>query len=82
VRSLLSSIVSRQRWGFSHFAARAGFRSFFKGGWRATARGRLVHEVALFERGRTRFSLAVLTDGNRSHAYGAATLRGVAARIF
>ncbi|HYP47873.1 MAG TPA: M15 family metallopeptidase, partial [Thermoleophilaceae bacterium] len=28
------------------------------------------------------FALAVLTDGNLSHGYGAATLRGVAARLF
>jgi hypothetical protein len=41
-----------------------------------------VHEAARFERGGQHFSLAVLTDGNPSHAYGTATLRGVAARLF
>ena len=61
---------------------RAGCRTFFKGGWRGTGRGQLVHEAALFERGGTRFALAVLTDGNPSHGYGTATLRGVAARLF
>ncbi|HEU0023716.1 MAG TPA: M15 family metallopeptidase, partial [Thermoleophilaceae bacterium] len=81
-RRVLRSIVSYQRWGFASYASRAGFRTFFKGGWRGTAAGRLVHEAALFERGRTRFSLAVLTDGNPSHDYGAETLRGVAARVF
>jgi zinc D-Ala-D-Ala dipeptidase len=81
-RRLLSSIVPWQRWGFSRFAARAGFATYFKGGWRGTAAGRLVHEVARFERGGERFSLAVLTDGNPSHEYGAATLRGLAARLF
>ena len=35
---LLSSIVSYQRWGFSSFARAAGFRTFFKGGWRGTGR--------------------------------------------
>jgi D-alanyl-D-alanine dipeptidase len=81
-RRLLSSVVAPQRWGFSRFATAAGFRTFFKGGWRSTGRGRLVHEAALFERGEARFALAVLTDGNPNHAYGAATLRGVAARLF
>jgi len=81
-RHLLASIVPSQRWGFSRFALAAGWQTFFKGGWRRTGRGRLVHEVALLERGRQRFSLAVLTDGNPSMGYGAATLRGVAARLF
>ena len=81
-RALLSSIVPRQRWGFSRFARTAGFRTFMKGGWRRTAAGRLVHEVALFEAGGTRFSMALLTDANPSHEYGTETLRGVAKRIF
>jgi len=81
-RGLLSSIVSYQRWGFSRFAGAAGFRTFFKGGWRGTGLGQLVHEAALFERRRTRFSMAVLTDGNSSHEYGTETLQGVAGRVF
>ncbi|MDQ5832159.1 MAG: hypothetical protein M3550_03760, partial [Actinomycetota bacterium] len=81
-RRLLSSIIAGQRWGFSRVSARKGWRTFFKGGWRQTESGSLVHEAALFERGRKRFSLAVLTDGNPSHAYGTATLRGVARRLF
>jgi D-alanyl-D-alanine dipeptidase len=81
-RRLLSSIVPWQRWGFSRFALGAGFRTYMKGGWRGTASGQLVHEAALFERGRTRVSMAVLTDGNPSHEYGTATLRGVARRVF
>ena len=81
-RGLLSSIVSYQRWGFSRFAGAAGFRTFFKGGWRGTGLGQLVHEAALFERRRTRFSMAVLTDGNPSHEYGTETLQGVAQRVF
>jgi len=81
-RGLLSSIVSYQRWGFSSFAHAAGFKAFFKGGWRGTASGQLVHEAALFERGKTRFSMAVLTDGNPSHEYGTETLREVARRVF
>jgi len=81
-RRLLSSIARFQRWGFSRYSLARGFRTFFKGGWRSTGRGRLVHEAAMFERGPIRISMAVLTDGNPSHRYGAATLRGVAARIF
>ena len=81
-RRLLSSIVSRQRWGFSRYSLDAGWNTFFKGGWIQTGAGDLVHEVALFERGRRRFSVAVLTDGNPSFGYGIATLRGVAARLF
>ncbi len=81
-RGLLSSVVSYQRWGFSSFAGAAGFRTFFKGGWRGTGLGQLVHEAALFERRDTRVSMAVLTDGNPSHEYGTETLRGVAQRVF
>jgi hypothetical protein len=81
-RRLLSSIIPAQRWGFSRVSARRGWRAFFKGGWRQTESGSLVHEAAFFERGDRRFSLAVLTDGNPSHAYGTATLRGVARRLF
>jgi D-alanyl-D-alanine dipeptidase len=81
-RGLLSSIVSYQRWGFSRYSLAAGFGTFFKGGWRGTASGQLVHEAALFERGGTRVSMAVLTDGNPSQTHGQETLRGVAQRIF
>ena len=81
-RGLLSSIVGYQRWGFSHVALAHGWRTFFKGGWRSTGAGRLVHEAALFERGDRRVSMAVLTDGNPSHEHGTETLREVARRIF
>lgn len=81
-RGLLSSIVSEERWGFSRYSLAVGFKTFFKGGWRGTGAGQLVHEAALFERGRTRISMAVLTDGNPSHDSGTATLREVARRIF
>jgi D-alanyl-D-alanine dipeptidase len=81
-RGLLSSIASYQRWGFSRYSLAVGFKTFFKGGWRGTGAGQLVHEAALFERGPTRISMAVLTDGNPSHEYGTETLRGVAQRVF
>ena len=81
-RRLLSSIVERQRWGFSRISLSAGWHTLFKGGWRRSASGRLVHEAAQFEREGVRFSLAVLTDANPSHDYGTATLRGVARLMF
>ena len=81
-RRLLSSVVAHQRWGFTRVARRHGWRTFLKGGWRQTDLGSLVHEAALFERDGRRFALAVLTDANPSHAYGTATLRGVARRLF
>jgi zinc D-Ala-D-Ala dipeptidase len=80
-RELLAGIVPRHRWGFSRAARRAGFRILFKGGWRRTPRGRLVHEAALLQRGRMRLALVMLTDGSPSHRYGTATLRGVAERL-
>jgi hypothetical protein len=79
---LLSSIVNYQRWGFSRFSLRRGWHTFFKGGWRTTGSGSLVHEAALFKRRGRRFAMVVLSDGNPSHEYGTGTLRGVAERIF
>ena len=81
-RRLLASIDLRQRWGFPAAALRAGYKAFFKLGWRSTGRGQLVHAAGLFQRRKLRVSLAVLTDGNPTHAYGTATIRGVARRVF
>jgi D-alanyl-D-alanine dipeptidase len=81
-RELMSSIDTRQRWGFPRAALDLGFEAFFKLGWRGTAAGRLVHAVGMFERGGDRVSVAVLTDGNPSHDYGTDTVRGAAERVF
>jgi D-alanyl-D-alanine dipeptidase len=81
-RDLMSSIDRRQRWGFPRPALDLGFEAFFKIGWRATAAGRLVHAVGMFERDGERVSLAVLTDGNPSHDFGTDTIRGAAQRAF
>jgi zinc D-Ala-D-Ala dipeptidase len=81
-RELMSSIDTRQRWGFPRPALDLGFEAFFKIGWRATVAGRLVHAVGMFERDGERVSLAVLTDGNPSHDYGTDTIRGAAERAF
>jgi len=77
LRRLLRSIVSAQRWGIAPVAARHHMRISFKGGWRPG----LVHQVALLERGGRRIALAILTSGQPSHAYGEATVRGIASRV-
>lgn len=79
-RGLLAGVAPEQAWGVPQ-AAKPRWRSLYKGGWRRSATGRLVHQAALLERGRERLAAAVLTDGNPSHEYGAATIRGVAARL-
>jgi D-alanyl-D-alanine dipeptidase len=81
-RDLMSSIDTRQRWGFPRPALDLGFGAFFKLGWRGTAAGRLVHAAGMFERDGERVSLVVLTDGNPSHDYGTDTIRGAAERVF
>ena len=80
-RHLLSSIVSRQSWGIPSVARPRGFSVFFKGGWRGTDRGRLVHQASSLRYRGTGFSLAVLTDGNPSTSYGIQTIAGIARRI-
>jgi hypothetical protein len=79
-RALLRGVIPAQRWGIPPVKP-AGFDIFFKGGWLRTATGRLVHQVALLERGERRIAVAVLTDGNPSMGYGIQTIRGVAARL-
>jgi beta-lactamase class A len=78
-RYLLSSIAPDQSWGVPA-AARPGWRVFFKGGWLPESLG-LVNQVARLERGGQKFSVAVLTDGDPSMAYGELTIEGVAARL-
>jgi hypothetical protein len=80
VRQLLSSIVAAQAWGIPE-VSRPQWRTFFKGGWRSTSRGSLVHQVARLERGRLSLAIAVLTDGNPDDAYGRVTVRGIAERL-
>ena len=78
---LLGSITPRQTWAIPEIARPRGYSVFFKGGWRVTGRGRLVHQIALLKRGGRRFSLAILSDGNPSMRYALRTLRGVALRV-
>lgn len=79
-RRQLAGIVDWQRWGI-HRSAPRGWRTFFKGGWRPTPSGQLVHQIARLEAGGRRISLAVLTDANPTHDYGVRTVEGVAARV-
>ena len=78
---LLRSIVPRQSWGIPRIGRRRGASVFFKGGWRGTGLGQLVHQASFIRYRGTRFSLAVLTDGNPSTTYGIRTIKGVARRI-
>jgi len=77
---LLDSVVRGQRWGVPRAAGKT-WAVFFKGGWRETERGELVHQVALLRRGRRKLVIAVLTDGQPSRLYGIHTVRGVADRL-
>ena len=76
---LLASIVPSQRWGIGEVAPR-GWKLYFKGGW-GYGTGLVDHQVALLTRGCARFSIAVLTLDDGTHAYGKATLRGIFARL-
>jgi hypothetical protein len=50
---------------------------FFKGGWRGTGLGQLVHQVGRLEGHGLTFSMAVMTDGDPSMGYGIQTIQGV-----
>ena len=80
-RRLLTSIVEEQRWGIPQ-ALPPGWEVFFKGGWRPLGKRNLVNQSALIQSDDRRVALAVLTDGNPSHGYGAETIRGIARRLF
>lgn len=79
-RTLLATVVPEQRWGVPA-AAPPGFTLMFKGGWRPTATGRLVNQVALLQAGETRIGLAVLSDGSERHERGVRTVEGVMKRL-
>ncbi len=76
-RYLLSTIAGYESWGVPAVARPRGYTVFFKGGWRGTGLGQLVHQVARLEGHRRRFSMAVMTDGDPSMGYGIGTIQGV-----
>jgi beta-lactamase class A len=77
---LLRRIVSYERWGIPR-ARPPHWRVYFKGGWFRDDDGWRVHQAALMEEGDRHISVAVLTRGNPSLGYGAATITGVTARL-
>ena len=75
--ALLSGIAAYESWGIPAVARPRGYAVFFKGGWRGTALGQLVHQAARLEgHGRT-LAIAVMTDGDPSMGYGIDTIQGV-----
>ena len=77
----LTKIVPTQRWGIPSALAGEGWVIRFKGGWRGTESGQLVHQIAHLRRGEREVSLAVLTDGNPTMRYGIETVGAVAAAL-
>jgi Beta-lactamase enzyme family len=78
---LLASVVPSQRWGLPKAAARDRWSVYFKGGWRATDSGELVHQAGRLEDGSRELTIAVLTDAQPSRLYAIHTVRGVADRL-
>jgi len=76
---LLDSIIPGQRWGIARVRPH-GWKLYFKGGWTEDPRW-IDHQAALLTRGSRAVSIAILTEGSGSHAYGRETLRGIAARL-
>jgi hypothetical protein len=76
-RFLLSTIAGYESWGIPAVARPRGYSVFFKGGWRGTGLGQLVHQVGRLERHGQRFSIAVMTDGDPSMGYGIDTIQAV-----
>jgi hypothetical protein len=77
---LLASVIPGQRWGVPR-AAGGRWTVYFKGGWRATERGELVHQAARLKDGRRELAIAVLTDAQPSQLYAIHTVRGIADRL-
>jgi Beta-lactamase enzyme family len=77
---LLTSVIPGQRWGLPR-AAGGTWTVYFKGGWRATDRGELVHQAARLEDGGRELAIAVLTDAQPSQLYAIHTVRGIANRL-
>ena len=80
-RCLLSTIADYESWGIPAVARPRGYAVFFKGGWRGTSLGQLVHQVGRLEGHQRTFSMAVMTDGDPSMGYGIETIQGVTARL-
>jgi hypothetical protein len=77
---MLASVISSQRWGIPE-AAPGNVRVRLKGGWRPADDGQLVHQMARVDMRGESYSIAILTDGNPSQAYGEETIRLIAAEL-
>jgi hypothetical protein len=77
---LLAAVIPEQRWGVPR-AARGSWRVHFKGGWRGTERGELVHQAAWLKDGDRELAIAVLTDAQPSQLHAIHTVRGIADRL-
>jgi beta-lactamase class A len=77
---LLASVIPGQRWGLPRAAGRR-WSVYFKGGWRSTETGELVHQAGWLRRGDRELSVAVLTDGQPSQLHAIHTVRGIADRL-
>jgi hypothetical protein len=80
-RNLLSTIAGYESWGIPAIARPRGYQVFFKGGWRGTGLGQLVHQIGRLEGHGKVFSVAVMTDGDPSMGYGIDTIQGVTAAL-
>jgi hypothetical protein len=78
---LLSHIAGYESWGIPAVARPRGWTVFFKGGWRGTGRGQLVHQIVRLQRPHKRVAIAVMTDGDPSMGYGIETIQGVGRRL-
>jgi hypothetical protein len=81
-RYLLSHIIASESWGMPR-VARPDWNVFFKGGWFGAEEDpfTIVNQVARFERGKLKWSVAVLSDDNPHWPYGIETLEGVTQRL-
>jgi hypothetical protein len=77
---LLASITPSQRWGVGQVGP-AGWQMYFKGGW-GSGTGWVDHQTVLLVKGGLSVAVSILTHLDGSHAYGKATLRGLAERLF
>jgi Beta-lactamase enzyme family len=78
---LLASVVPGQRWGLPKAAARGSWTVYFKGGWRETDSGELVHQAGWLKDGERELTIAVLTDAQPSRLHAIHTVRGIADRL-
>jgi hypothetical protein len=76
---LLRTIVRAQRWGVAR-VEHPGWRLYFKGGW-GSGTGLVDHQSALLTSRGSRIALSITTRFNPDHAYGKATLYGIARRL-